>query len=495
MSSIDAVDVCFIYEQNSKYQGRHVRAWIEQLTHSIPSTKFAVIAIHSSDTASYTQGKNSEERSHYLSLNIDIRQAWGAAQKKRINRRAEALPAAAELLRALHSEHAENTPHAIEKLQHQLDTSADDAYAALLHSEPNWHMLRNSYTENAAGQSFQEYFHLSRALLLPLYALSEQARSLPVASCYHALNLGYAGYLGALLQQRHKTQLISSKLGNQIQFKYKRTDTEGFTPEPMHTGPHADLWLRLREAIRHISNHRATAIVATSRYQLEARQQELEKEKPIHLIRHGIDTDHFSHLFAQHAAGPPPVIATLGAVAPAQDIKGFIRAIASLREQLPHVVGWVVGSLTFDTRYSLECQSLVRNLGLYNHVRFFGEQDEDTIYPRIGALVVNTLADTPPPSLQHAQAAGVPVIATDVGACRELLEGLSPEDKELGLSGVVVPAADPVATARAAVQILQDQTHWEGMRLAGIERCKRYYTLDTMLQSYRTLYQSPSQAV
>jgi len=103
--------------------------------------------------------------------------------------------------------------------------------------------------------------------------------------------------------------------------------------------------------------------------------------------------------------------------------------------------------------------------------------------------VVNTLTDTPPISLQHAQAAGVPVIATNIGACRELLEGREENDKLLGKSGAVVPIADPKATANAIEKLLNNPHVWAKTRLAGVERCHRYYSLDTMLQHYRTLYQ------
>lgn len=495
MIDTEEFDVCLIYEHYGEFQGSNIRPWVEKLIRSMPTTNFSVVAIYSGQEAHSESTAEPEQLMDYHCLNIDIRKAWELPQSSRMSRKEKALPAATELLKALHQGQSSKIADSMEKLQHQLDAAPAGTHAAFLHSEPNWMMIRESYNQNAAGTPFQEYFHLSRALLSPLYAFSELVDSLPVAECYHTLTNGYAGYLGTLLQTRHSARLISSNKGSQTLPKRDFSQQANRTDAAMHSIEHVDLWLRLREAMKRVTNSRATAITTTSQHQMDLRKKELDKETAIHLIPDGIDTDHFFHLYAHHGNGPPPIVATIGPVVPARDIKGFIRAIASLREQMPLITGWVVGSLQSDPHYAKECKSLVRNLGLYNHLRFFGDQDESTIYPRIGALVVNTLTDSPPISLQHAQAAGVPVIATNIGACRELIEGRESNDKLLGPSGAVVPIADPSATAKAIANLLKDPHVWTKTRIAGVERCNRYYSLDAMLQQYRTLYQIPAQVI
>lgn len=492
MIAPEPFDVCLIYEQYGEFQGSNIKPWVEKLIRSMPTTRFAVVVIYSGLNSAPLQDMGNEV--DYHCFNIDIRKAWETPSDARLNRQGAALPAAAELLKSLYRGDNSKVADALEKLQHQLDTAAPGAHAAFLQSEANWHMLRQSYSDNAPGQSFQDYFHLSRALLAPLYAFTELVESLPRAACYHTLTNGYAGYLGTLLQQRYRARLISSNKGSQTLPKRHRQGDGAGAPINMHAAEHIDLWLRLREAMKRVTNSHANAITTTSQHQMDLRKRELIRETALHLVPDGIDTEDFLHLFAQHTNGPPPVVATIGPIVPARDIKGFIRAIAILCEHMPHVSAWVVGSLTTDPQYASECKSLVRNLGLYNHVRFFGNQDESTIYPRIGALVVNTLTDSPPISLQHAQASGVPVVATNIGACPELLEGREESDRQLGRSGAVVPIADPAATASAIAELLGDPVEWARVRLAGVERCHRYYSLETMLQRYRTLYQNPGEA-
>ena len=80
-------------------------------------------------------------------------------------------------------------------------------------------------------------------------------------------------------------------------------------------------------------------------------------------------------------------------------------------------------------------------------------------------------------------------MATDVGACRELLMGISAEDQALGASGLITHVASPQETAEAIIGLWRD----EGLRLrmgrAGQERTRRYYRQEHLYQSYATLYQ------
>ena len=88
----------------------------------------------------------------------------------------------------------------------------------------------------------------------------------------------------------------------------------------------------------------------------------------------------------------------------------------------------------------------------------------------------------------EAYACGVPVLATDVGACREMIEGRTAEDRALGPSGIVCPVASPTRTAEALVQLAHDERLRRRMGHAGRRRVTIYYQRRTMLASYRALY-------
>ena len=89
----------------------------------------------------------------------------------------------------------------------------------------------------------------------------------------------------------------------------------------------------------------------------------------------------------------------------------------------------------------------------------------------------------------EAFASGVPCLATDVGSCRELIEGRTEEDRALGAAGSVVFIADPEGTAKAALELLNNPARWHAAQQAGLERVKRYYNDQLMFSSYRNLYE------
>jgi glycosyltransferase involved in cell wall biosynthesis len=88
----------------------------------------------------------------------------------------------------------------------------------------------------------------------------------------------------------------------------------------------------------------------------------------------------------------------------------------------------------------------------------------------------------------EAYASGVPVVTTDVGGCRELIEGNTEEDRALGSAGCVVPMADPEATASACIELLADESRWYAAQRTGINRVERYYTEELLLSSYANIY-------
>ena len=88
----------------------------------------------------------------------------------------------------------------------------------------------------------------------------------------------------------------------------------------------------------------------------------------------------------------------------------------------------------------------------------------------------------------EAFASGLPVLTTDVGACRELIEGRTEQDRALGAAGAVVPIASPEATAAAALALLRDDARWQAAQRAAVGRAQAHYRQDQMIEAYRQIY-------
>ncbi len=123
-------------------------------------------------------------------------------------------------------------------------------------------------------------------------------------------------------------------------------------------------------------------------------------------------------------------------------------------------------------------------------MRFLGFQKIDDLMPKIGLTVLSSISEALPLVILEGYAAGVPTISTDVGSCRQLIEGLDAEDKALGSSGAVVNIADPQALATAAIDLLSDADRWHAASQSGIDRVERYYSDEMMFGRYRSVYEA-----
>lgn len=130
-----------------------------------------------------------------------------------------------------------------------------------------------------------------------------------------------------------------------------------------------------------------------------------------------------------------------------QDV--FLRAMALVKDSIPQAKGVVIGDpVPYDLEYRQSLLSLRDGLGLSDRVIFRPFQRD---VPQVmAALDVLVLASTSPEPfgrvLIEAMAAGKPVVATDGGAAREIIED--------GNQGLLVPPGNVQALADAIVYVL-----------------------------------------
>ena len=138
-----------------------------------------------------------------------------------------------------------------------------------------------------------------------------------------------------------------------------------------------------------------------------------------------------------------------------------------------------------DKAYANECYDLVRKLKLDNLI-FTGRVDIKEYLKRMDFMILTSISEGQPLSILEAMAAGKACVTTDVGCCRELLEGR--EDDNLGPAGYCVPPTDLSGLADAMLRMASVEEERLVMGKTAKKRAGLYYQYDQMIDQYRQMY-------
>jgi len=386
--------------------------------------------------------------------------------------------------------------HAFSSLFDAASPEGKISHEMFLYGKESWEYIKEGYRKHSTDPSFVDYFWTIRNLHTPFWRLREAAARAPRARLYHSISTGYAGVMGVLLKHRNPAPFLLSEHG--IYVKERKIDLfqatwisdnrTAFERDTSQMGYYRQLWIRFFEHLGYLTYQAADDIVAL--YETN-RQRQLADGAPAACTRNipnGVDVERFAALRGQRPAVPPRVLCLIGRVVPIKDIKTFIRSMRTVVKHMPEAEAWIAGPEDEDPEYAAECRELARQLGLTERVRFLGFQKLTELLPKVGLVVLSSISEALPLVVLEGYAAGVPTVCTDVGSCRQLVEGLPGEDAALGHSGRVVRIADPEALAQAALALLGDQAEWTRAAGAAMRRVETYYTQAMMFDSYRTLY-------
>ncbi|HEY4016935.1 MAG TPA: GT4 family glycosyltransferase PelF [Polyangiaceae bacterium] len=362
-----------------------------------------------------------------------------------------------------------------------------------LHAERAWTDITGRYEAGSPRLSFLEYFWTVRSMHAPLFLVARAAARVPPSRVFHVVSTGFAGFLGVLLRRARARPLVLTEHGiytkerriELLQAHWIRDDSTGGDGPVGHL---RQLWIRFFEALGKMTYDAADPVL--SLYEGNRARQIEDGATPARtrVVPNGIEVERFRPLRAQRTEKVPHVLGLVGRVVPIKDIKTFVRALRVVCSEVQDAEGWVVGPDDEDPAYAEECRQLVATLGLEGRVRFLGFQRPEDVFPKLGLNVLTSISEAQPLVVLEGFACGVPCVASDVGCCRELVEGVAGEDRALGAAGAIVGIADPAGTARAAIGLLRDEARWRDAQRAGIARVERAYTQASMLERYRAVY-------
>lgn len=365
----------------------------------------------------------------------------------------------------------------------------------LLNSEASWTMLLEMYEASMPSASFLDYFWSWRGLVAGL--MSMLLAPLPPARVYHAVSTGYAGVLAVRAKLETQRPVLLTEHGiytNERRIEINMADWLFSNPSGQLTVDRSrrdlrDVWINT-----FVSYSRATYAACDQIITLYGGNQILQREDGadparMRVIPNGIDLDRFAAIRPLEDK-PRPTIALIGRVVPIKDVKTFIRACGLLRRQVPDLRALIMGPMDEDEDYFRECQLIVDHLDLEHCVEFTGRVRIDDYFPEIDVIVLTSISEAQPLVILEAAAARIPTVATDVGACREMILGMADEDPALGEGGAVTPLSNPRATASALAALLANPARRRACGAAMRQRAERIYNKAVIDAIYRDIYET-----
>jgi polysaccharide biosynthesis protein PelF len=362
----------------------------------------------------------------------------------------------------------------------------------LLNSHEAWDALVEMYSNWVAGGSFLDYFWSWRALQAGLYAVLIE--DYPLAKVYHTVSTGYAGVLGVRAKIETGRPLLLTEHGiytNERRIELTMAEwlhdlsARSLGISKIERGLHR-IWINVFHSYARACYSACDEVITLYEGNQKVQISDGADPSKTKIIPNGTDVAGYAEVVRDKQERP--TIALIGRVVSIKDIKTYIRSVARLMQSVPDLQALVLGPKDEEQEYVEECENLVEALGLENVLTFTGRVKISEYLGIIDVIVLTSVSEAQPLVILEAGSAGIPVVATDVGACSELIFGRSDEQPNLGAGGGIVPLANPLATAQSLERLLLDDNYRDKCGEAMRNRVAKYYNKVEIDQIYSDLY-------
>lgn len=351
---------------------------------------------------------------------------------------------------------------------------------SFLKSEEFLNMLTEICKEQYPYIAFADAFHTMRSMLLPaLYLLGTKV---PKADVYHAISTGYGGLLATLGSICNHTPLLLSEHGI-----YTREREEEIIRAKWVVPSFKKQWIRFFYMLSDVIYQRADRVTSLFTNAMHTQIEIGCTADRCQVIANGISYERFCEIPLKKEDG----WVDIGAVvrfAPIKDIKTMIYSFYELTTRIKNVRLHIMGGVD-DEEYAEECYALTEQLQLENII-FTGRVDVVKYMEKLDFTILTSLSEGQPLSVLESLAARRPCVTTDVGCCRELLEGS--EGDTFGKAGFCVPPMYREGLADAMEKMCESRSMREQMGASGQRRVKKYYRHEQMMENYKKMYEEVS---
>lgn len=328
--------------------------------------------------------------------------------------------------------------------------------------------------EKFAYLSFTDFFYNVRSMVLPeLYLLTQQV---PKADIYHATATGYSGLLGSLGKWKYNKPFVLTEHGI-----YTREREEELLRADWVLPYFRNQWINLFYLFSDCAYSHADVVTALFRRANEIQYELGCDRRKLCVTPNGVHPEKF----ADAGEKKPDGYVDIGAIvriAKIKDIKTMIYAFAEVNQAMPDTRLHIMGDVD-DEEYFESCKALIGQLDVKGII-FTGSVNVAEYIKKLDFIILTSISEGQPLSVLEAFAAGRACVTTDVGCCRELIEG----DDGLGNAGICVPPMNKEQLAQAMLELCRNQAKRRKMGQIGKDRVNNLYTHNISMENYRKIY-------
>jgi glycosyltransferase involved in cell wall biosynthesis len=234
---------------------------------------------------------------------------------------------------------------------------------------------------------------------------------------------------------------------------------------------------RAQLAAQRVAYKAAHAVVANSNAAADLLRREGVPAARVQLIRNGVDLEACGADRLRYTAAPVRRVITVANLRPEKGHDTLLEAAALVVARHPDAQFEIVGD--GPLRATLERQVTTRGLG--QRVRFLGErQDVPSLLASSDLFVLPSRSEACPNAVLEAMAAGLPIVACNVGGVPELIES--------GVTGMLVEPDAPERLANTVVSLMNEPGVAFDLGRAAREAACARFSFDRMVASFEHLY-------
>jgi len=241
----------------------------------------------------------------------------------------------------------------------------------------------------------------------------------------------------------------------------------------------------VERALSHISD-RIVALADTQKRDLVERFG-VAAERRVSVVHLGLELDPLLQISLDRREGRQTfgfdasdrIVGYVGRFVPIKDLETLVRAVAIAAGRVPNVRLLLVG----DGEHRERLEALAASLNIGQVTSFAGwREDLATVYGVMDVVVTTSLNEGTPVALIEAMAAGRPVVATAVGGVPKVVVD--------GVTGFLVPPADPARAADALEQLVRDPALCRSMGDSGRRVVASRFQAERLVSTMQNLYET-----